>query len=74
MPKSKQQKKKDREKRVSQEKHAAAEKRAQIKTTEAVQQMNSNINKPLMGSLAPPKMEVTKGKQTHIRPRNVGSP
>lgn len=73
MPKSKQQKKKDRERRVSQEKLAASEKRAQTQTTEAVQKINAKPK--LLGSkLEQPKINLPVAKHTFTRPRNIGSP
>lgn len=71
MPKNKQQKKKDRERRVSQEKLAAAKSRAQLQKNEAVQKTAGKTHK-LTASLAPPKVDVPRVKQTFTRPRSVG--
>ncbi len=73
MPKSKQQKKKDRERRVAQVKLAAAEKRAQTPTTDAVQKINTKP-RMLTPKLEQSKLNLPVAKHNFNRPRDIGSP
>lgn len=74
MPKTKQQKMKDRERRVAQKKLADAESRAQVEATTKKPQATSLDPKKLLSAAAGPKPEsaASDGKHSFARRRSIG--
>ncbi len=73
MPKSKQQKKKDREKRVAKEKHAAnAKKRTQEKTAKASMKPATQRSQTMSAAIPKPNPVVSSKKSTFTQRRTGG--